>query len=89
MTHSMMPGYDILAGSSPAKSDKEIIRKLFVKKKCIPTKLGMKFPHESYMTNVNLFPDLPTVQLQKSSNVNNVLELLGVRKVNKKNFFFI
>ncbi|RUS25101.1 hypothetical protein BC938DRAFT_472625 [Jimgerdemannia flammicorona] len=34
---------------------------LFAKKKCIPTKLGMKLPSDSYSLKVVLFDDVPTV----------------------------
>ena len=71
-----------------SKSDKEIIRQLFVRKKCIPTKSGMKFPNEAYLQTVNLFPDLPTIQFQKASSVRSVMELLGVQKVKIKSFFY-
>jgi hypothetical protein len=67
--------------SKISENDKEIIRTLFVQKRCIPTKFGMKYPKESYLENVNLFPDLPTIQFPKPSNVRNLMELLGVRKV--------
>ncbi|CAI2174465.1 1539_t:CDS:10 [Funneliformis geosporum] len=63
------------------QSDKEIIRQLFVPKKCVPTKFGMKLPTEAYFQNVNLFPDLPTILFQKPLNVQNIMQLLGVRKV--------
>ncbi|CAI2169488.1 1796_t:CDS:2 [Funneliformis geosporum] len=61
--------------------DKEIIRQLFVQKKCIPTEFGMKFPNEAYFQNVNLFSDLPIIKFQKPLSVQNVMQLLGVRKV--------
>lgn len=67
--------------NNTSQNDKETIRKLFAQKKCIPTKFGMKVPNEAYFQNVNLFPDLPTIQFQKPSNVQNIMELLGVRKV--------
>lgn len=67
--------------NNTSQNDKETIRKLFAQRKCIPTKFGMKVPNEAYFQNVNLFPDLPTVQFQKPSNVQNIMELLGVRKV--------
>ncbi|GES95293.1 hypothetical protein GLOIN_2v1834046 [Rhizophagus clarus] len=62
-------------------SDKRAIRQLFERKKCIPTKFGMKIPNESYFENVNLFPDLPTIDFEKPSSVKDLMELLGVRKV--------
>ena len=71
-----------------SENDKEIIRQLLTQKKCVPTKFGMKMPSESYFQNVdNLFPDLPTIQFEKPLSVKNIMELLGVRRVN--NFFFL
>jgi len=68
-----------------SQPNKETICQLFSQKKCIPTKFGMKFemkfPHETYFHYVNLFSDLPIIQFQKPSSVQNVMELLGVRKV--------
>ncbi|RIA98304.1 hypothetical protein C1645_812855 [Glomus cerebriforme] len=61
-----------------SKNDKNIIQQLFIHKRCIPTKFGMKKPNESYFNNVNLFPDLPTIEFQKPTNI---MEHLGVRKV--------
>ncbi len=63
--------------------DKEIIRQLFAQKACIPTRFGMKIPGEAYFQNVNLFPDLPTIQFPKPLSVQNIMHLLGVRKVRK------
>ena len=54
---------------------------LFFKKKCVPTKFGMKVPDDAYFQNVNLFPDLPTIHFQKPQSVQNIMQLLGVRKV--------
>ncbi|GES82823.1 hypothetical protein GLOIN_2v1661590 [Rhizophagus clarus] len=75
--------HNILARSlnNISQNDKEIIRQLFAQKKCIPTKSGMKIPDEAYFQNVNLFPDLPTIQFQKPQSVQNIMQLLGVRKV--------
>ena len=73
-----------LNNTSP--NDKDSIRQLLVRKKCIPTKFGMKIPDEAYFQNVNLFPDLPTIQFQKPQNVQNIMQLLGVRKV-KQGFY--
>ncbi|RIA81211.1 hypothetical protein C1645_837362 [Glomus cerebriforme] len=67
--------------NNTSQSDRETIRKFFVQKKCIPTKFGMKFPGEAYFQNVNLFSDLPTIQFKKPSSVQNLMELLGVRKI--------
>jgi hypothetical protein len=66
-----------------SKDNKEIIRKLFVQKKCIPTILGMKNPNEAYFENVNLFPDLPKIDFERPLSVKNLMELFGVRKVIK------
>jgi len=71
-----------------SQNDKKIIRQLFIRKKCIPTRFGMKIPGEAYFENVDLFSDLSTIQFQKP-NVQNILQLLGVRKVIKKCFFFL
>ncbi|PKC14058.1 hypothetical protein RhiirA5_269102 [Rhizophagus irregularis] len=75
--------HNILARSlnNISQNDKEIIRQLFSQKKCVPTKSGMRIPDEAYFQNVNLFPDLPTVQFQKPQSVQNIMQLLGVRKV--------
>ncbi|CAB4474438.1 hypothetical protein RhiirA5_500084 [Rhizophagus irregularis] len=67
--------------NNTSKENKEIIRQLFVQKKCIPTSLGMKFPNEAYFENVNLFPSLPTIDFEKPLSVKNLMELFGVRKV--------
>ncbi|GBB83161.1 hypothetical protein RclHR1_00010043 [Rhizophagus clarus] len=67
--------------NNTSKENKEIIRQLFVQKKCIPTSLGMKFPNEAYFENVNLFPDLPTIDFEKPTSVKNLMELFGVRKI--------
>ncbi|CAG8463812.1 12087_t:CDS:10 [Funneliformis caledonium] len=64
-----------------SSNDKEIIRQLFIQKDCVPTKFGMKNPIEAYFQDVNLFPDLPTIQFSKPSSVHNIMKLLGVRKV--------
>lgn len=72
-----------------SKSNIEIIRQLFVQKKCIPTILGMKIPNEAYFENVNLFPDLPRIDFEKPLTVKNLMELFGVRKVIEKKFFCI
>ncbi|CAG8475968.1 17554_t:CDS:10 [Funneliformis caledonium] len=71
-----------------SKPNKEIIRQLFVHKKCIPTELGMKLPNEAYFQDVNLFSDLPTIKFQKPLSVQNVMQLLGVRKVVELNLIF-
>ncbi|CAB4431331.1 unnamed protein product [Rhizophagus irregularis] len=75
--------YEILAGNFNKFSidDKRLLRQLFEQKKCIPTKFGMKIPNEAYFEGVNLFPDLPTINFQKSSNVKDLMELFGVRKI--------
>jgi hypothetical protein len=75
--------HSILAKSlgNISQDDKKIICQLFEKKKCIPTKFGMKIPADAYFQNINLLPDLPTIDFQKSSSVQTLMELLGVRKV--------
>ncbi|GBC04755.1 hypothetical protein RclHR1_05850004 [Rhizophagus clarus] len=67
--------------NNTSKDNKEIIRQLFVQKKCIPTISGMKIPNEAYFENVNLFPDLPKIDFEKPLSVRNLMELFGVRKV--------
>ncbi|GBC47128.1 uncharacterized protein OCT59_002225 [Rhizophagus irregularis] len=64
-----------------SKNDKRVLRQLFERKRCIPTKLGMKIPSEAYFENVNLFPDLPKIDFQRPLSVKNLMEFLGVRKV--------
>ncbi|KAI8974636.1 hypothetical protein BDB01DRAFT_805850 [Pilobolus umbonatus] len=50
-------------------------------KKCIPTKFGLKLPHEAYFTSVNLFDDLPIIQFTNLRFINTtLLSNLGVRK---------
>ncbi|RGB34624.1 hypothetical protein C1646_143658 [Rhizophagus diaphanus] len=67
--------------SNISQTDKEIIQQLFACKKCIPTKFGMKIPNEAYFKEVDLFSDLPTIDLEETTTLKNILELLGVRKV--------
>jgi hypothetical protein len=86
--------HNVLAKSlnNLSDNDKEVIRRIFVQKKCIPTKFGMKLPKEAYFQNVTLFPDLPNIDFPKFSKVHNIMELLGVRKVYKEKkilFYFM
>ncbi|PKY44256.1 hypothetical protein RhiirA4_541705 [Rhizophagus irregularis] len=67
--------------SNISPNDKKIICRLFEKKKCIPTKFGMKIPANAYFQDVNLLPDLPTIDFQEPSSVQSLMELLGVRKI--------
>ncbi|KAJ2964603.1 hypothetical protein NQZ79_g415 [Umbelopsis isabellina] len=54
---------------------------LLKEKRCIPTKQGMRFPHEAYFPTVKLFDDLPVVLLDNPRAVSEpTLLLLGVRK---------
>jgi hypothetical protein len=69
--------------NNTSNKNKETIRKLFVRRRCIPTKLGMRIPDEAYFQNVTIFPDLPTIDFQKPLSVHNLMELFGVRKVMK------
>jgi hypothetical protein len=71
------------------QDEKETIRQLFVQKQCIPTRFGMMYPNKAYFENVNLFPNLPTIQFQIPSLVQNIMDLLGVRKVREKKIFFL
>ncbi|GBB83189.1 hypothetical protein RclHR1_00010071 [Rhizophagus clarus] len=65
-----------------SQEDKDIIRQLFVEKKCIPTEFGMKFPNESYFQSVDLFPNLPTIKFQDfTSSIRRLMEYLGVRMI--------
>ncbi|RIA98236.1 hypothetical protein C1645_750373 [Glomus cerebriforme] len=69
-----------------SENDKNIIRELFICKKCIPTTCGMKNPDDAYLQDVdasNLFPDLPKIQFQKFFDSKNLMLLLGVNKVIK------
>jgi hypothetical protein len=67
--------------SKISQNDKKIICQLFEKKKCIPTKFGMKIPANAYFQDVNLLSDLPTIDFQEPLSVQTLMELLGVRKV--------
>jgi hypothetical protein len=82
--------HEILARGKISRNDKKILRQLFERKRCIPTKFGMKFPNEAYFEDVNLFPDLATINFQKPSlNIKNLIEYFGVRKVTKNFLKFI
>jgi hypothetical protein len=65
------------------KAQQDIVT-LLVKKKCIPTRFGMKLPGEAYFPSVNLFDDLPILDFSlQHKNMNEAfLTALGVRKVN-------
>ena len=67
-----------------AKSQAEIC-KILQTKKCIPTRYGMRLPHESYFETVKLFDDLPIIRFENTKhNISDVfLSALGVRKVGK------
>jgi hypothetical protein len=69
--------------NNTSRNNKEIIRQLFVEKRCVPTNCGMEFPNKAYFESASLFPNLPTIQFEKPLSVQNLMELLGVRKVNK------
>lgn len=67
-----------------SENDKNIIRGLFICKKCIPTTCGMKNPDDAYLQDVdasNLFSDLPKIQFQKFFDSKDLMLLLGVNKV--------
>ncbi|KAG4097577.1 hypothetical protein H8356DRAFT_993004 [Neocallimastix lanati (nom. inval.)] len=50
-------------------------------RECIPTQQGLKLPEEAYFPNVNLFEDLPIINLKNPRSVsNNFLKQLGVRE---------
>ena len=60
-------------------SSKQTLVELLSAQTCMPTKLGMKKPGDSYFPSVRLFDDLPTVS--SSLNVKEkVLTAFGVRK---------
>ncbi|KAI9494351.1 hypothetical protein BDB00DRAFT_974372 [Zychaea mexicana] len=58
------------------------ICKILQGKKCVPTRNGMKLPHESYFETVKLFDDLPIVRFENTKHtISDVfLAALGVRK---------
>ncbi|KAI8149845.1 hypothetical protein BJV82DRAFT_2121 [Fennellomyces sp. T-0311] len=64
-----------------SKGQAEICKILKIKK-CIPTKYGMKLPHEAYFETVKLFDDLPIVHFENTKQtISDVfLAALGVRK---------
>ncbi|GBB83181.1 hypothetical protein RclHR1_00010063 [Rhizophagus clarus] len=65
-----------------SQQDKETIRQLFVKKKCIPTEFGMMFPNKTYFESFDLFPDLPTISFQNfTPKIRQLMEHLDVRTV--------
>jgi hypothetical protein len=71
-----------------SQKDKKTIHQLFIKKKCIPTKFGMKVPKETYFQSVDVFPNLPTIKFQNfTPSIQHLMEHLGVRKASY--FFFI
>ncbi|CAG8538686.1 7915_t:CDS:10, partial [Acaulospora colombiana] len=63
-----------------SNKDQELIKELLSRKKCIPTKHGMKIPDEAYFPSVNLFPDLPIVYFKNMKTPEKLLQSLGVRK---------
>jgi hypothetical protein len=64
------------------QQDKETIRLLFITKRCIPTKFGMKLPNEAYFQNEYIFPNLPTIKFQNfTSGIRFLMGYFGVRKV--------
>jgi hypothetical protein len=67
--------------SSKSQNDVAAILKV---KRCIPTRFGMKLPHEAYFPSVNLFDDLSILDFPHARNINEAfLTSLGVRKVSK------
>ncbi|KAI9320075.1 hypothetical protein BX666DRAFT_1853391 [Dichotomocladium elegans] len=62
--------------SSKAQAD---IAKVLKAKRCIPTKFGLRFPHEAYFETVKLFDDLPIIHFEKPIS-EHLLSSLGVRK---------
>jgi len=72
------------AWSSCSKPVHEEIKDLLRSKPCIPTSSGMKIPSHAYFSNVNLFRDLPVVQMPSGMAVKGPMEkflqALEVRK---------
>jgi hypothetical protein len=70
--------------STLSKANQTTVVGLLDKLTCIPTSAGMKTPSEAYFSNVDIFHDLPVVNLpsgvQIKSNLERVLADLGVRK---------
>ncbi|KAF8318815.1 uncharacterized protein EI90DRAFT_2978708 [Cantharellus anzutake] len=68
--------------SSVSGPDQTDIVNLLKNTTCIPTKLGMKKPDEAYLPNVDMFPDLPIIDVQGSIKGDKLrmLETLGIRK---------
>jgi len=67
-----------------SKTNQTSVVGLLDKLACIPTSAGMKTPSEAYFLNVDIFHDLPVVNLpsgvQVKGNLERVLAELGVRK---------
>ena len=67
-----------------SKANQTSVVGLLDKLTCIPTSAGMKTPSEAYFSNVDIFHDLPVVNLpsgvQIKGNLEKVLAELGVRK---------
>jgi len=70
--------------STLSKANQTSVVGLLGKLACIPTSAGMKTPSEAYFSNVDIFHDLPVVNLpsgvQIKGNLEKVLVELGVRK---------
>jgi len=66
---------------SLSTTDQEALRTLLNHRKIIPTKYGMYFPDQAYLSSVTILPDLPTVCLKKPRRVlEPFFTFLGVRK---------
>ena len=67
-----------------SKVNQTTVVELLDKLECIPTSAGMKTPSDAYFSNVDIFHDLPVVNLpsgvQIKGNLERVLADLGVRK---------
>ncbi|CAG8699615.1 4190_t:CDS:10, partial [Gigaspora margarita] len=67
--------------NSISNDNQTIIYKLLYKKKCIPTKLGLKRPKQTYFPNVTLFSDLPNINMKYFNKIPEKFFIkLGVRK---------
>ncbi|CAK4029887.1 Hypothetical predicted protein [Lecanosticta acicola] len=70
-----------------SQSSKQTVQELLTPRTCIPTKLGMRTPPQSYFGSVKLFDDLPTITgLQGVKE--KFLSALGVRKTVELNVVF-
>ncbi|CAJ0746048.1 3665_t:CDS:10, partial [Entrophospora sp. SA101] len=62
-----------------SERDQKNIRQYLAKKNCIPTKMGMKMPDQSYFPSADIFPDLAIISCQDRID-DEFFSYLGVRK---------